>query len=435
MTDKPTSLGESIRTVRAACPSRITLTVVMLVVLLSCAGIAAGQDLQGTFGDDFEDGNADGWTLREAGGSWSVDQTGTVGNHSLVGETQGSGDAVRATWTNGPVLDMTKEFSVEGVVKPEFIDVEPNRQVRVGIRSGNATEVGGNAFLQFDREAGVTYLSTSSLQTSADSNDTISNSFDGEWVRFRLESDADSDILEATVWEVGTTEPSSPQLTREFSGVSGQFIVSVGNNFDRRASLDQVEITGAQRIADNLTIKTSGLLRHGESQPYTVELTEFDDDLGRNVTRDVTDEANITSQNTDGITVDQTNHTLLATSDTSFNDRVTIRAEHPNVTGAAYTEVAVTTVEMENLEILPPVYRIGAFLGDWTVFLLIISIGAGIVGTRGATAFMGLSMMELVLIIGWFGGYLSTGLMMVSVFACLFIGLNLAANIDYQVQR
>ena len=140
--------------------------------------------------------------------------------------------------------------------------------------------------------------------------------------------------------------------------------------------------------------------------------------------------------NTNGLTVDESTHKFTATQNESFADRVQTRAEYNGSVDYHYvTVIGDGEVTMEHLDILPPEYRITTFLGDWTVFLFLIASLTGVVGTRVASSFMGLSMMEMVIVVGWFGGYVSTGLAMTSVFACLFIGLNLAANIDYSVRR
>lgn len=413
------------QTVRQSRLSASAVACALLLVLSIVSGVAVAQQQEQVFTDDFEDETVDGWD----GGNPQAVQDGFHGEWSLEVEDGFQG---QTAWQSGPLLDLGEEFRVEGTVKSTAAQTNPDDRPR---RIGLFESFGEGVMLVFRSDQNTTFLATDVQESPSDVDDTISSNFDDVWVDFVIESDGEGTVR-AKVWESGTTEPSTFQLERNFDPIAGQFAIEPGQSDDVRVyNLDEVEITGYEAVAENLTIETSSLLRHGERNAYEIKLEEYDESQGRNVTRDVTDEANVTSLNTSGITVDEQTNELVATSDEAFNDRVTIRAEHPNVTGAAFKEVTVATVEMANLDVLPPVYRIAAFLGDWTIFLLFISIGAGIIGTRVATSFMGLSMMEIVLIIGWFGGYLSLGLMLVSVFACLFIGLNLAANIDYQVQR
>lgn len=400
------------------------LPVVGLCLLVVCSMAPAAAQFgdpgtQTSFTDDFEDQNTDGWQ----GGNPQAVQQGSDGNWSLYVEDGFEG---QTAWQDGPVLDLGEEFRVNGTVRSTAAQTfAPSRPRRLGLFES----FGQGVMLLFHSDQQATYLTDDFGEDPANASDVIDDNFDNEWVRFVIESEGDGTVR-AKVWQAGTAEPSSFQLTSEFDAASGQFAIEPGNSDDvREYYLDDVTITGQQAVSENLTIETGQLLQHGERQPYEVVLET------ESGAEDVTDEVTVESLNTSGLTVDEQTNELVATSDTAFNDRVTVRAEHPNVSGVAMTEVAVTTPEVENLEVLPPVWRITSFLGDWTTFLLLISIGAGIIGTRFATSFLGLAMMEIVLIIGWFGGYLSRGLMVISVFAALFIGLNLVANIDYQVQR
>lgn len=430
---------DSIHSVREKAHSRgvtaANVAGVVLILLAVASGIAVAQEEE-TFADDFEDD-----TVGEVPDNWSSDNpnaevvsTGTVGDQSAYLETVISDTAVPLTWTDGPLLDISEEFEINAVFRHNR---ESGTQSKAHTRFGivvDQTDPDVNALLVFNSPEDKTILSSDNQVDAGNVNDSdanvIPNAYNNEWVHIRMQSDGDG-TLRAKVWAVGTDEPSNWMAEESFDGTTGEFGLDTGTGDTnvREAWLDQIEITGQESVAENLTIETSSLLLHGESQPYEVKLEE------NNETRDVTDEATVTSQNTSVIVVNESSNRLEATDNEAVAQRVTIQAEHDNVTGAAFKEVTVATVDVENLEVLPPVYRIGAFLGDWTIFLLIVTTGAGIIGTRGASAFMGLSMAEMVLVIGWFGGYISTGLAMTSVFAALFIGLNLAANIDYTVRR
>lgn len=431
-------IRDTLHDVRArAAESRVsaaTVACVLLVVLSVVSGVVAAQTGQQTFTDDFEDQNTDGWQSDNP--TLDAVNQGAVGDWSLYLDTDAADS--QASWEGGPVLDMQDEFVVTGVVRHERTSgTTADHMTRLGISSGQPFTQGENAFLVFNYAEDATYLDSEGGNTSVPAA-SVSDSFNADWIRFRVWSDADDDTLFGKVWLNGTTEPTDPQLEREFAGISGSFVVNVGENEDteRQLLLDEVTIDGSERTDPDLELDHNNLLLTGEQTDYTVEYTQFDEQLGRNQTTDVTDDANtsVTSMNTTALTVDESNATLQASGNDAIAQRVDVRAGYNGSVTYNYVTV-VPEVSMQYLEILPPEYRITAFLGDWTTFLLIIAIGAGIIGTRAATSFLGLSMMELVLIVGWFGGYITRGLLLVSVFACIFIGLNLAANIDYTVRR
>lgn len=187
--------------------------------------------------------------------------------------------------------------------------------------------------------------------------------------------------------------------------------------------------------SEQLHLDAPKLLEHGQSRYYDVHFVDEN-----NNAIDVTDDANttVTSLNTSIVTVNTTSNELEATTDTAVAARVNVVAEYTHTDGQNYTttqEVTVASVTLEDAKVLPTTFRYAALLGDWAIIVFIVAGGVGIVGTRGATPFAGLAGMEMIILIGWFGGYVSTGVMYVSLFAAVFIGLNLAANIDYAIQR
>lgn len=239
-----------------------------------------------------------------------------------------------------------------------------------------------------------------------------------------------------TIFSVGVGGDTDEQFLTDVAGSEGRVFLAP-DSADLNELYEEIQGDIDDIQAGGLRIDTRSLFQPGETHGYEVTNVTYSTDPVTNETtetrEDVTDEASVTTSNSSVLSVDESTNQMVATDDAGTSTWVRVDATTGNETGCV--NVIVAEASMENLELLPPVWRFGTFLGDWTVFFFIISIGAGIVGTRIATSFMGLSMMELVLIMGWFGGYISTGLVLTSVFACLFIGLNLAANIDYQVTR
>lgn len=408
-----------------------TISTVLLILILVLSSVVVVADIPTkTWSDDFEDESADGW--EHAADGWPKVQN-ENGNTSLYQKTNSSGD--RVNWTAGPNLELQDGFTITGTFKGYNEDsITPIRPIRMGVFGPDPDhEATDNALIIFDKNNSSTYLSASEDVETLPS-ETIQNSFNNTWVNFKIDSPENEDVIRAKVWQTGTLEPAEYQLEQSFDPTSGVFGVDPGNaSSTRYAYLDDVKIEGTEETNPDLSIDTRSLLRHGESQSYSVLYEEYDSQLNQNVTQNVTENSTVKSMNTNGITVDQTNNRLIATSNESFADRVYLRAEYNNST--QYQYVTVAKVNMQNLAILPPWFRISATLGDDTIFLLIISILTGIAGTRLSTAFGGISMMEMTIVVGWLAGYVSNGLVIVSVFMAMFIGLNLAANIDYHVAR
>lgn len=181
-----------------------------------------------------------------------------------------------------------------------------------------------------------------------------------------------------------------------------------------------------------LVVQTRDLYRPGETHDYRViEETALANNQTARV--DVTDEANVTTTNTTILSVDETDHELSATSDANTSTWVRVDANTSNATGC--TNVIVSEPTTENLALLPGIWRANALVSDSTIFALIIAMLLAVPTARFTSAFGGLAVGQMVIVVGWFGGYVTWAIAASSLFVALFIGLNLAANIDYQTGR
>lgn len=193
----------------------------------------------------------------------------------------------------------------------------------------------------------------------------------------------------------------------------------------------------------NLVIDTSQFLQHGEKREYTIYYYERNKNTTELERFDVTADANVTSNNTKAITVDATNHELVATANESINAKVLITAEYQrdNETFTAEQNVTVANLTLDNIKILPGPYRISATFSSPPdsdanpMLVIIIATLVGIVGVRASTSFGGLSLMTMAVMVAWFGGFISHGMMLVTIVTATFIGLNVAANINYGIHR
>lgn len=213
-----------------------------------------------------------------------------------------------------------------------------------------------------------------------------------------------------------------------------------------------VTIDGQNEVQDfqlepesqSLEIETRRHLEHGETAEYTVT---FRNQTGSDTDAiDVTEQATVTSLNTTVLTVNENRVLVVATNDTSINTRTKVRANYTAGNGETYTatqNVTVANLTANNLKILPTGARLEAALeggldsnrDDRTVVVILIATMFGVAAAILATSFAGVAIMCLTMIAGWLGGWVGNGMVMVAVLAGMFIGLNVAANIDYSTIR
>lgn len=202
--------------------------------------------VDGTFQDDFGDGNIDGWSHNDSSQYIDISDKSVTGNFSFFNETAGSAGG-RAFWSDGPVIDMSDDFEVRATVQPDFVDTpEEDFQIRIGVASDDVLDAGANAFILFDEFNDSTYLGTEAQPVFDESLLLTENGFDNSWVEFRLVSEADENVLKGKVWEYGTAEPAEFQAENDFSGVEGEFGMSTGGGGGppmRHIYVDQVRVS------------------------------------------------------------------------------------------------------------------------------------------------------------------------------------------------
>lgn len=189
--------------------------------------------------------------------------------------------------------------------------------------------------------------------------------------------------------------------------------------------------------SQRLDLEATNFLEQGDTHPYTVYYYERDNETGILERSDVTQAATVTSNDTNALTINTTSTEFEATDNTSINVIVHVTAEYTtdNETFTDEQNVTVASLTLDNIKILPETWRLNASLGNDSMFAILIATLVGIVGARASTSFGGLSLMTMAIIVAWFGGFTSTGIMLVTVFTATFIGLNVAANIDYGIHR
>ena len=403
--------------------------VIAAISLLSAPVVA--QTIDGRT-DDFEDQSVEGWEHSPSGIQPDISSESVRGNYSLLVETEklvgDTSDTTAFEWVSGPTLDLSQEFTVKGTVRPEW--ESGNIPIRIGLSGDDQTAIGENAFIIFDVSNGETYLSTTGGDEGR-GNGTVANSFADTWVNYEIYSAGDG-TLEAKVWEYGSSEPTEYQLsTTQFSGETGSFGVSAGGDDSsiRNILLDEITVSGTLETDTQLVLETNNRIPYGETESYTV----YDLVGEAEIRTDVTDDAIVSSGNESVLSVDQSANELTATSNENVSTRVNVTATYNGRN--TVKQIAVADISIENLEVLHFIGRISAMFMDRAFQMILTSLLLAIAATRVANVFAGLGIYQMGLTAGWFIGWVPIGLAFVGLFTTLFIGLNIAANIDYSVRR
>lgn len=186
-----------------------------------------------------------------------------------------------------------------------------------------------------------------------------------------------------------------------------------------------------------LSVKARHFMEHGESTPYSVTYGEIDSS-GNFVRSDVTNQTTATSNNSTVVTVNTITQELTATSDTSINDQTYVTFNYTNSEGETFSRqhnVTVANATVDNLDILPPVTKFTATLADKTMQAILIATGVAVVAAIIAGAFSGIAAFTVIMSMGWVMGIVDDGTIIVVVLTAMFIGMNVAGNVDYTVQR
>lgn len=196
--------------------------------------------------------------------------------------------------------------------------------------------------------------------------------------------------------------------------------------------VDQTVDFEITKFNQSIKLKTRSYIDHGHSTPYSVIVTVNGD------RQEVTSNSTVTSGDTSVVTIDSENEEVVATSNISVNKRTFVRAEWSDSDGNTYTterNVTVANQTVENIDVLPTFPRIAASLDDTTIQVIIIATMVGSAVTLIATSFAGLSATTMIMLLGWLAGFTNNGMAIVTVLFAMFVGMNVAGNVDYTVRR
>lgn len=207
-----------------------------------------------------------------------------------------------------------------------------------------------------------------------------------------------------------------------------------------RSQSETITVDGSEVTQDfqltkfnqSIKLKTRSYLEHGQSRSYSVIVNVNGD------RKEVTSNSTVTSGDTSVVTIDSGKEEVVATSNISINKRTFVRAEWNDSDGNTYTterNVTVANQTVENIAVLPTFPRMAASLDDSTIQVIIVSTMIGAAAALLATSFAGISAMTIIMLLGWLAGFTNNGMAIVTVLMAMFVGMNVAGNVDYTVRR
>lgn len=169
-----------------------------------------------------------------------------------------------------------------------------------------------------------------------------------------------------------------------------------------------------------LNLRVSPYMNHSDTQEYVVR---FNDDV-------VTENVTVTSSNSALIAVDSNTLTLNATDVVNDTGEVNITATY-NVDNQVIQDsenVTVAPMEMDHMEILPPLYSTLTVATNETIQYLVLAVVAGAAIATITNSLGGIGVMIISLIMGWIMEYVPLGVLLASLFGGIFIMMNTRIN-------
>lgn len=473
------------------------LLVILLCSLLVVGGMAGVVLAQTALFDDFEDQNADGWVLGGASGvvedgvvgDYSLEHGGTNDNENrweAVG-TLNTTDTPTFYWVVKIPTDSNSNAA------NLVLSTDSSDPISGGPHLELVADTNDGVWEIHERTNGQIYSDVASLQSGWTA---VKLEMDGSKYRFKqwdpTKSEPDTwdavrnqtqSLTDAHVWLDGNedhltdeislnTDPPDDSLSGQVTDQAGDGIegatvetntsVSTTTNDTGHYTADLVDgaynltaykdgyVNDTATVTINnpdpttqdftlvedtraLQIDTRLFIEHGETVPYTIIHGKAD-----GTRENVTASATVTSDNTSVVTVDTSTFELNATDDVTVNNRTFVTANYTRDDGqelVARQNVTVANKTVENLDILPPVTRFGASISDRTVQVIILATAVGVAAAIFAGVFAGVAGLTMAMLMGWVIGFVGDGMIIITLITAMFIGMNVAGNVDYTVRR
>lgn len=256
-----------------------------------------------------------------------------------------------------------------------------------------------------------------------DSSGNVVSSFGGYNVQSLIPSNDDTEVIHSSQFNSQTLKTSD----------TGTQVDSLTPYVTLMARSDYTVTPPPPEFNETLQIDVRNYIKHDNTSKYEVHYTNPDTGNTSNVTG--SSDLTVNTSNSTVFTLNKTANRAVATSNKSVNSKANLTAEYDGVNTVNNSEpITVANATVDNLEILPGLTRVEATYTDSNIVLILIGTMLGVIATRFSSAFAGIATIQLTLVAGFFVDLISLGVVLVGLFGALFIGLNLAANIDYTVR-
>ena len=432
----------------------VVLSVVLLVGLAGTAVVVSAQSSGGVLFEDGFEGDLSAWDFSKYGdGSFGgggttatiTNATSSDGAQSVLIETADSNDEGARLLTNSSyTLSSGGTFTL-------VVDVNTSSEDRaIMLRDSECNNIvlgaSDNSLNSCDVFQG-SYSLGGSLVNGSDA-DGVPN---GQWNTIRIVGNGthvsvyNNGVLNATTGLTGSFQSGVmvelEHLNSQATGSSKTYFDDVRLYDGAYAPGEEPSGGGGGGVEQNESLQVDTRYYMQPNSTYPLDVYYFPDNYTRN---EVTNSSTITIENVtfdgrDVITYNQSAGTVSTINNSTVAEKVNITAEYTNANGTTVNDtqnVVVAAPTVDNLAILPNgLIRTQAVLTDGTLQALLVAALLSVPAARFTNAFAGLAVAEVVVVIGWLAGYTSLGIAMLSVFMAMFVGLNLAANIDYAISR
>lgn len=377
----------------------------------------------------YRDNGTQIWAQSESNSQWGV----AVGTDNQI-YSGGYDEQITAYHENGSLL-WTAQLpdTVFSVDASQFDDTD---RVYVGYRGGvrvfdnNGTQLWDTSTSSSGSVYSVKESSDGAYVYAADNNNGVFKiAADDGTVAWNTTGSSYRSLMPSPAGDGVFAGDDNGDLHRINSSGGEEWVDSIGASslWDLTGVGDSTVQEGAAETSPDLYLDLSPYMRHNTTQQYKV--IDYSEPVG---SRNVTGETSVVSNDSTLVTVYESNRTLKSTKDTSRNERTTITATYNGSKTSRNVTVANSTVD--NLDILPGWWRLNASLSDWTIRWIIIATLAAIGATRLSSAFSGIGAFVMVMVAGFVQGDVGTGLMIATAITGIFVGMNLALNIDTSIR-
>jgi len=225
----------------------------------------------------------------------------------------------------------------------------------------------------------------------------------------------------------------------EFTNVSDGTYDITAEHPDYLTRSEEVDVSGADLTVDfrlwkpdeAIRINTREFLKHGQETEFVVEIRDFEEGGWTDVTNNTE-----LDYNWSVVTINSSSKTMTATDNEWLNAKTNVTAKwydpRNNEERITSTSVTVANETVGNIEVLPPMQRFTATIGDSNTQVILVATGTAAAVAAFATSLAGLAAFVLVIIAGWVAGFAGTHVVIAGLLIGIMLGLNVSQVVEYR---